>query len=99
MLKMQTASFVQPTGPNPTRAEPWLLRPSTRKTTLRQGAPATNETKVTAIGRCFSGYNQNVVTNIRTSRFLPDCWVDFLVCPRRYLAVLPARQRANLFAD
>ncbi|HEY6305487.1 MAG TPA: hypothetical protein VI488_03390 [Candidatus Angelobacter sp.] len=27
------------------------------------------------------------------------CWVDFLVCPRRYLALLPARQRANLFAD
>jgi hypothetical protein len=26
------------------------------------------------------------------------CWVDFLVCPRRYLAVLPARARANLFA-
>jgi hypothetical protein len=32
-------------------------------------------------------------------RFLPDCWLDFLVCPRRYLALLPARQRANLFAD
>ncbi len=35
--------------------------------------------------------------------FLPPqgsqaCWVDFLVCPRRYLAVLPARARANLFA-
>ena len=27
-----------------------------------------------------------------------DCWVDFLVCPRRYLAVLPAHARANLFA-
>ncbi|MBZ5522026.1 MAG: hypothetical protein LAP21_07265 [Acidobacteriia bacterium] len=26
------------------------------------------------------------------------CWVDFLVCPRRYLAVLPSRVRANLFA-
>jgi hypothetical protein len=33
------------------------------------------------------------------SRFLLDCWLDFLVCPRRYLALLPARQRANLFAD
>lgn len=27
-----------------------------------------------------------------------DCWVDFLVCPRRYLAVLPAHARANLFS-
>ena len=26
------------------------------------------------------------------------CWVDFLVCPRRYLAVLPSHVRANLFA-
>jgi len=26
------------------------------------------------------------------------CWVDFLVCPLRYLAVLPAYARANLFA-
>jgi hypothetical protein len=30
-------------------------------------------------------------------RFLA-CWVDFLVCPRRYLAVLPSHARANLFA-
>jgi hypothetical protein len=34
-----------------------------------------------------------------TSWFLLACWVDFLVCPRRFLALLPARQRANLFAD
>lgn len=33
-----------------------------------------------------------------TSRSVLDCWVDFLVCPRRYLAVLPAHARANLFA-
>jgi hypothetical protein len=26
------------------------------------------------------------------------CWVDFLVCPRRYLAVLPAHSRPNLFS-
>jgi hypothetical protein len=39
------------------------------------------------------------VKDPRTSRFLLACWVDFLVCPRRYLALLPARQRANLFAD
>jgi hypothetical protein len=43
--------------------------------------------------------------NVRPSWFvlrMPErslaCWVDFLVCPRRYLAVLPARSRANLFA-
>jgi hypothetical protein len=36
---------------------------------------------------------------LRTPQRSQDCWVDFLVCPRRYLAVLPARQRANLFAD
>jgi hypothetical protein len=36
---------------------------------------------------------------VLTSRSFDDCWVDFLVCPRRYLAFLPARQRANLFAD
>lgn len=48
-------------------------------------------------------YNQEVVSITRTwflripKRSL-DCWVDFLVCPRRYLAVLPARARANLFA-
>jgi hypothetical protein len=39
------------------------------------------------------------VKDTRTSRFSQACWVDFLVCPRRYLALLPARQRANLFAD
>jgi hypothetical protein len=27
-----------------------------------------------------------------------DCWVDFLVCPRRFLAILPSHARANLFA-
>jgi len=27
-----------------------------------------------------------------------DCWVDFLACPRRFLAVLPSHVRANLFA-
>jgi hypothetical protein len=43
--------------------------------------------------------------NARTSCFLlstPErslaCWVEFLVCPRRYLAVLPSHARANLFA-
>jgi hypothetical protein len=37
--------------------------------------------------------------NATTSWFLLACWVDFLVCPRRHFALLPARQRANLFAD
>jgi hypothetical protein len=36
--------------------------------------------------------------NARTESMLLACWVDFLVCPRRYLAVLPAHARANLFA-
>jgi hypothetical protein len=36
--------------------------------------------------------------NARTERFQLACWVDFLVCPRRFLAVLPAHARANLFA-
>jgi hypothetical protein len=29
---------------------------------------------------------------------LPACWLQFLVCPRRYRAVLPARSRPNLFS-
>jgi len=40
-----------------------------------------------------------------TSWFVPRtperglaCWVDFLVCPRRYLTLLPSHARANLFA-
>jgi hypothetical protein len=47
---------------------------------------------------------EKVMNVRRTSWFLRaperslDCWVDFLVCPRRYLAVLPAHARANLFA-
>jgi len=50
-------------------------------------------------------YNGGHMQLGRTSWFMtraPErslaCWVDFLVCPRRYLAVLPARARANLFA-
>jgi hypothetical protein len=46
------------------------------------------------------------MSNLRPSWFvlrMPErslaCWVDFLVCPRRYLAMLPARSRANLFAS
>jgi hypothetical protein len=45
------------------------------------------------------------MTSLSTSWFAPlgpkrslACWVDFLVCPRRYLAVLPSHARANLFA-
>ena len=55
--------------------------------------------------RVIRGYNGDVMAIRRTSWFLLRaplrslaCWVDFLVCPRRYLAVLPARARANLFA-
>jgi hypothetical protein len=28
----------------------------------------------------------------------PECWLDFLCCPRRYRAMLPAQNRPNLFA-
>jgi hypothetical protein len=28
----------------------------------------------------------------------PDCWLEFLCCPRRMLAVLPSNNRPNLFA-
>jgi hypothetical protein len=35
---------------------------------------------------------------LRTPKRSLVCWVDFLVCPRRYLAVLPSHARANLFA-
>jgi hypothetical protein len=30
---------------------------------------------------------------------LPECWLDFLVCPRRYRAVLPANRRPSLFGS
>ena len=35
---------------------------------------------------------------LRTPRRELACWVDFIVCPRRFLAVLPSHARANLFA-
>lgn len=35
---------------------------------------------------------------LRTPKRELACWVQFLVCPRRYLAVLPSHARANLFA-
>jgi hypothetical protein len=30
---------------------------------------------------------------------LPACWIHFLVCPRRHLAVLPSQARPNLFGS
>jgi len=30
---------------------------------------------------------------------LPACWLHMLVCPRRYLAVLPSQVRPNLFGS
>jgi hypothetical protein len=30
---------------------------------------------------------------------LPACWIHFLVCPRRYLAVLPSQARPSLFGS
>jgi hypothetical protein len=30
---------------------------------------------------------------------LPDCWLDMLVCPRRYRCVLPSSRRPSLFGS
>ena len=30
---------------------------------------------------------------------LPECWIDFLVCPRRYRAMLPSHTRPSLFGS
>lgn len=46
-----------------------------------------------------SAMKNSRILSYLTAWFLLACWVDFLVCPRRYLALLPSRQRANLFAD
>ncbi len=38
--------------------------------------------------------------DMRTSQnnsHLPECWLHFLVGPRRYQAVLPSNRRPNLF--
>jgi len=58
-----------------------------------------------AFSLLFSGYNERSMASRSTSWFATRtpkrslaCWVDFLVCPRRYLAVLPSHARANLFA-
>jgi hypothetical protein len=50
------------------------------------------------------GYNQQSSMKIRRQKSAtmwnhkPECWLDFLCCPRRHLAVLPAQNRPNLFA-
>lgn len=49
-----------------------------------------------------SRYNEiSMNTRTKCGFALPaanDCWLHFLVCPRRYLAVLPAHTRPNLFS-
>jgi hypothetical protein len=47
---------------------------------------------------CFMGIGRTSWIPVRTPKRSLACWVDFLVCPRRYLAVLPSHARANLFA-
>jgi hypothetical protein len=37
-------------------------------------------------------------TNLAIWNHKPDCWLDFLCCPRRVNAVLPSNNRPNLFA-
>ena len=34
----------------------------------------------------------------KANSHLPVCWLHALVCPRRYLALLPAQARPNLFS-
>ena len=58
-----------------------------------------------AISGCFQAIIEMHMASRSTSWFATRtpkrslaCWVDFLVCPRRYLAVLPSHARANLFA-
>jgi hypothetical protein len=47
------------------------------------------------------GYNQSrFYMRVRYSNAnLPVCWLHCLVCPRRYLAVLPSQARPNLFGS
>jgi hypothetical protein len=48
---------------------------------------------------------QPVPDTIRSVNFngpnshLPACWLHMLVCPRRYLAVLPSQVRPSLFGS
>jgi hypothetical protein len=35
----------------------------------------------------------------RSNSHLPECWLQSLVCPRRYRAFLPSCVRANLFGS
>lgn len=49
------------------------------------------------------GYNQSMFERRKDGSMpffghKPECWLDFLVCPRRYLAVLPTQVRPNLFS-
>ena len=46
------------------------------------------------------GYNQGSIMRVRyPNANLPACWLHCLVCPRRYLAVLPSQARPNLFGS
>ncbi len=36
---------------------------------------------------------------IRPNTHLPECWLHFLVGPRRYLAILPSQTRPSLFGS
>jgi len=48
-----------------------------------------------------SRYNEHwiVMRLANPNSHLPACWLHFLVCPRRYRALLPARVRPNLFGS
>jgi len=56
----------------------------------------------TAAG-AISGYNlaRNVFMACPANhhlRFGAECWIGLLVCPRRFLALLPSHSRPNLFS-
>jgi len=40
-----------------------------------------------------------LMRNQNSNSRLPVCWLHFLVCPRRYRAVLPSRRRPSLFGS
>jgi len=43
-------------------------------------------------------YNRDIMRVRRSSNsHLPECWLHFLVGPRRYRAVLPSNRRPSLF--
>jgi hypothetical protein len=51
-----------------------------------------------ASNQSYNFYEFFMSVPVSNSR-LPECWLDSLVCPRRYRAFLPSCVRANLFGS